>query len=101
MEDMYFWFLAQPKRLMALGQALITAGAALIALGVAGHLAVGLSAVAAHAGGKAPPSLGEIYVGLPTWFVPEGAVGVIVTAALIASGAWVIYTARKLQRAYG
>lgn len=94
-----------PKRALALGKILFLAGAILI-LGAVFARAALMNINAERAEGKlaALRTLAEAYPQYPTWIVPEGPVGFIVSALLVLAGLAVIVLAEnaaKQERARG
>lgn len=103
MDEVLGYFLEQPRRLISLGRAAITAGMIVVITGLMGLLArTGASAIQGF--GKATaapaPSLSQFYPNLWTWWIPETLVGVIPALLLVAAGIWLVLTGRKLLRIY-
>lgn len=81
-------FIENPKRLVALGELLITLGCWLGLAGLLGKVATtavgAISSMASRNGNVA--ALAEIYPALPTAWVPESAIGFVLTLLILALG---------------
>jgi hypothetical protein len=94
------FFMAEPRRLESLGSTLASIGAAVILVGLFGHLAVvATGAVGGLAGhSNTVNSLAQIYPSLPTWWIPEGIVGGLPALFLVAAGIWLNVTGKRIRR---
>jgi len=101
LEHLVDYFLTRPKRLVALGQVLIRSGGFLVILGVIAHAATNsLSVVRSMAGSQqSVPTLADLLPPVPTWWVPESAVGFGLVALLLLSGVVALRTGRMYERA--
>lgn len=101
LEHLLDYFLTRPKRLIALGRGLTRFGGFLVVLGVIAHAATkSLSMVRGVAGGyQTVPTLADLLPVLPTWWVPESAVGFASVALLILAGVVALRTGRVYERA--
>ena len=93
-------FLENPKRLVALGDFLITLGYWLGIAGLVGKVATtAVGAITSMAISSASVgTLADIYPSLPTAWVPESAIGFVLTALILSLGLWLKYTGRQLER---
>lgn len=93
-------FLANPKRLLALGGFLITLGYWLGIAGLLGKVATtAVGAITSMANSSASVgTLADIYPSLPTAWVPESAIGFVLTALILSLGLWLKHTGKQLER---
>lgn len=100
LEHLVDYFLTRPKRLVALGQVLIRSGGFLVVLGVIAHAATNsLSVVRGMADGRqSAPTLADLLPAVPTWWVPESAVGFGLVALLLLAGVVALRTGRMCER---
>ncbi len=100
LEHLVDYFLAQPKRLVTLGQGLIRSGGFLVVLGVIAHAATtSVSVVRGMAGAQhSAPALADLLPAVPTWWVPESAVGFGLAALLLLAGVVAVRTGRTYER---
>lgn len=100
LEHLVDYFLTRPKRLVALGQMLARTGGFLAVLGVIAHAATkSLSVVRGMTGGdQTDPTLADLLPGLPTWWVPESAIGFGLAALLFLAGVVELRTGRMYER---
>lgn len=100
LEHLLDYFLTRPKRLIALGRVLTRFGGFLVVLGVIAHAATkSLSVVRGMAGGyQTVPTLADLLSALPTWWVPESAVGFGSVALHIMAGVVALRIGRMYER---
>lgn len=93
-------FLENPKRLAALGEFLITLGYWLGIAGLVGKVATtaagAITGMASNSGNAG--TLAEIYPLLPTAWVPESAIGFVLTALILSLGLWLKHTGKQFER---
>jgi hypothetical protein len=87
-DQLLTYFLAQPRRLVALGRALVSAGGFLLLLGVVAHAATASVGVVRGMAGQTPAevTLAAVLPSLPTWWVPEGPAGFALASACVVAG---------------
>ena len=100
LEQITFFFISKPKRMIFVGELLFKAGAAIIVLAFLAN--VGTSAIE-HIGGltgqpATAKSLAEIYPTLPTWWIPESFVGGIPAIFMVITGLWLIAFGKQINR---
>lgn len=100
LEQITFFFISKPKRMIFVGELLFKAGAAIIVLAFLAN--VGTSAIE-HIGGltgqpATAKSLAEIYPTLPTWWIPESFVGAIPAIFMVITGLWLIVSGRQINK---
>lgn len=95
------FFLSRPARLVNAGRALFQIGATLIGAGLCGRVATaGLTAIQSISGRVASDStLAALYPSLPTWWVPENALGYCSCSLVALAGLLLIQFGRTLRRA--
>ncbi len=100
LEHLVDYFLTRPKRLVALGQVLIRSGGFLVILGVIAHAATNsLSVVRGMTvAQQSDPTLADLVPAVPTWWVPESAVGFGLVALLLLAGVVALRTGRLYER---
>lgn len=93
-------FLENPKRLVAMGEFLITLGYWLGIAGLVGKVATtavgaitSMASSSSHVG-----TLAGIYPSLPTAWVPESAIGFVLTALILSLGLWLKHTGKQFER---
>lgn len=93
-------FLQNPKRLVALGEVLIKLGYCLGIAGLVGKLATtAVGAITSMASRSANvDTLSEIYPSLPTAWVPESALGFVLTVLVLSLGLWLKHFGRQFER---
>lgn len=93
-------FLENPKRLVALGEFLITLGYWLGIAGLVGKVATtAVGAITSMANSSASVgTLANIYPSLPTAWVPESAIGFVLTALILSLGLWLKHTGKQFER---
>jgi hypothetical protein len=100
LERLVDYFLTQPKRLVGLGQALAQFGGFLLVGGVIANAATkSLSVVRGMVGDHTESTLADLLPGLPTWWVPESAVGFALAVLLTLAGVVALHTGRLYERA--
>lgn len=94
------FFLGEPRRLVQLGLALLRIGCVLIGVGLLGAAATTAVSVVKGLGGGVRPTveLAEVIPSLPTWWIPESALGYGFALCSVAAGIWTIHTGRTYQR---
>lgn len=93
-------FLENPKRLVALGEFLITVSYWLGIAGLAGKVvttAAGAFTSIANSS-TSVGTLADIYPSLPTAWVPESAIGFVLTALILSLGLWLKHTGKQFER---
>lgn len=100
LEHLVDYLLTRPKLLMALGQMSIRSGAFLVLLGVIAPAATNsLSVVRGMAGAQqSAQTLANLLPAVPTWWVPESAVGFGLAALLLLAGVVSLRTGRLYER---
>lgn len=100
LEHLVDYFLTRPKRLVALGQVLTRFGGFLVVLGVIAHAATkSLSVVRGMAGVRqTDTTLADLLSAVPTWWVPESAVGFGLAALLLLAGLVALHTGHMYER---
>ncbi len=105
LEKIMGFFLANPRRMSALGDLLINLGTWLGTAGLIGALitkAVGaVHSLAPQVQHPSVQSLADIYPALPTGWVPESAAGVFITLAIFILGLWLKQTGKQVERFIG
>lgn len=93
-------FLENPKRLVALGEFFITLGYWLGIAGLLGKVATtAVGAITSMANSSTSVgTLADIYPSLPTAWVPESAIGLVLTALILSLGLWLKHTGKKFER---
>lgn len=94
------YFLSQPRRLVALGRGLLNvAGLIMVAAAVA-HAATTAASIVRGIGGGARPSmlLTELLPSVPTWWVPESAMGLCLAVLIALGGAIALHTGRMYEK---
>jgi hypothetical protein len=88
-----------PRRVLALGKAVLLAGSILVLGAIFARMGL-MDTNAQRAEAKLPPlrTLAEAYPQHPTWMVPEGPVGFGISAALVLAGMGLTVLAEKTQR---
>jgi hypothetical protein len=79
------WFSRSPRRLVQCGLWMVFAGGIALLLG-------------ALAGLEQAPALAERFPEVPTWFVPEHALGYTAAATLVCWGVWAMGAGLRLAR---
>lgn len=100
LEHLMDYFLTRPKRLVALGQVLTRFGGFLVVLGAIAHAATkSLSVVRGMAGvHQTDPTLADLLPAVPTWWIPESALGFGLVALLLLAGVVALHTGRMYER---
>ena len=94
------YYLSEPKRLISLGQTILSATMALAIAGVYGYLVTTIPSLV-RVGTKVPlPSLAlaDVLTGVPTWWIPETLLGFTLTGALAIAGVVAVRTGRLYER---
>jgi hypothetical protein len=93
-------FLENPKRLVALGDFLITLGYWIGIAGLVGKVATtAVGAIISMANSSASVgTLADIYPSLPTAWVPESAIGFVLTGLILSLGLWLKHTGKQFER---
>lgn len=93
-------FLENPKRLVALGEFLATLGYWLGIAGLVGKVATTAVGVITSMPNSSASvgTLADIYPSLPTAWVPESAIGFVLTAMILSLGLWLKHTGRQFER---
>lgn len=93
-------FLENPKRLVAQGEFFITLGYWLGIAGMVGKVATtAVGAISSMANSNASlGTLADIYPSLPTAWVPESAIGFVLTALILSLGLWLKHTGKQFER---
>lgn len=99
-EKIFNAFLDNPKRLVALGDFLVTLGYWLGIAGLVGKVATtAMGAMTSMANSSASVgTLADIYPSLPTAWVPESAIGLVLTALILSLGLWLKHTGKQFER---
>lgn len=94
------FFMNNPKRLVALGRFLLDAGGFLVVAGLSGRaVTTGSTLVSGLSGVSSSPStLAELLPGVPTWWIPETALGYFGALAVAGVGIYLVQTGRELER---
>lgn len=102
LDDLHAYFLTQPRRLVALGRALVHAGAFLLVFGAIGHAAmVSVSAAQGDATRKYPAvALAETLPGFLSWLMPESVLGFGLALLLLVAGLAAVLTGRAYERVW-
>lgn len=79
------WFARMPGRLVQAGLCMFFAGAGALLLGAAAQLGD-------------PAALADRLPSIPTWFIPEGALGFTAAATLVCWGVWALGAGLRLGR---
>ncbi len=100
LENLIDYFLIQPRRLVALGRGLLNLSGLLMVAAAVGHMATTAASVVHGIGGVARPSamLDELLPGIPTWWVPESAGGLLLAALIALGGAVALLSGRKYEK---
>jgi len=105
LEKIMDFFLANPRRMSALGEFLISLSTWLGTAGLLGAVvttALGaMHSLAPKVQHPSAQSLADIYPALPTGWVPESALGVFITLAIFVLGFWLKQTGRQVERLIG
>ena len=105
LEKIMDFFLANPRRMSALGEMLISLSTWLGTAGLLGAVvttALGaMHSLAPQVQHPSAQSLADIYPALPTGWIPESAVGVFITLAIFILGLWLKQTGRQVERLIG
>lgn len=105
LEKIMDFFLANPRRMSAFGELLISLSTWLGTAGLLGAVvttAVGaMHSLAPQVQHPSAQSLADIYPALPTGWVPESAAGVFITLAIFILGLWLKQTGRQVERLIG
>lgn len=105
LEKIMDFFLANPRRMSALGELLISLSTWLGTAGLLGAVvttAVGaMHSLAPQVQHPSAQSLADIYPALPTGWVPESTAGVFITLAIFILGLWLKQTGRQVERLIG
>jgi hypothetical protein len=92
------WVARHPKAALVLGKAVFLAGGILVIGAVFARAALGnLNADRVQAGQSAVYSLAQAFPQYPTWVVPEGPVGFVISAALVLVGLALVILAEKAR----
>jgi hypothetical protein len=97
------YFLAKPRRLLALGAALVRAGGLLLVAGLAGQVATtGASAVKRLGGGaQAEVALSDVLPGYLHVWMPKSALSYAVAILMLVAGLIAARTGRAYERYMG
>lgn len=94
------FLLNPPSRLRSLGRALTNGAGLLLLFGAIGQVAIAATSGVMSLAGGVPhvTSLAQFYPELPTWWIPEGALGYGSCAAILVVGIVLNSVASKVQR---
>lgn len=94
--------LEKPKTVRWWGKLLFNAGGLATIVGIWGVLALRAIAMPAKLGVTAAltRSLADAYPALPTWWIPESAVGFILSLGVAAVGLWLVMATKHLNRTF-
>lgn len=97
------FFLSRPRRFVILGRFLLQIGGFLVIAGLAGRIATVSIQTVRGLSGHAPSSisLGELYPGLPTWWVPEDEFGYAFTFFIFIVGVVLTRIGKECSRLVG
>lgn len=100
LERILDFLLCDPRRLVALGQAMLRAGAFLFIAGIAGATATTIASVVSGTATRTRPvvELADLMAGFPVWWVPETAVGYGLALCCASAGYWAVHTGRTYLR---
>lgn len=98
-ERLETYFLTGPERLIQLGRTLILIGGWLILFALSGYVVTSVANIGGHAG--TVKTLADIYLSIPTWWVPESIIGVLPAAVIFAMGLWINQTGKHIQHLVG
>lgn len=103
LERLTDYFITEPRRLVALGAALVRAGGVLLVAGFVGQVATtGASAVKGLGGSaRAEVALSEVLPGYLSIWMPESAFGYAVAILLLIAGLFAARTGRVYERYLG
>ena len=102
-EEVVDYFLTQPRRLVALGRALLNLGGLLAVSAAVAHAATTAASIVRGVGGgdRSSVMVAELIPGLPTWWVPESAPGLCIAALIAFGGIAALRTGRMYERLLG
>ena len=91
--------LSRPRLARSLGEALCWVGSTgLLAGFIASSINRILEVSSSLGGGSAPVTFSQLFPPLPTWWVPESFLAVLLYASLIAAGYLLLESSRRLRR---
>lgn len=102
MEWLTMLMLEKPKAMSAFGKVLFNVGGVATLLGIWGVLALRAIALPAKLGAAnaATQSLANAYPSYPTWWVPESAIGFVLSVGIAALGVWIVMATKHLNRTF-
>lgn len=102
MEWLTMLMLEKPRAMSAFGKFLFNAGGLATVLGIWGVLALRAIALPAKLGAPsaAKQSLSDAYPSYPTWWVPESAIGFVLSVGIAALGVWLVMATKHLNRTF-
>lgn len=101
---MYDWFVEffvlHPRRLVAVGKALVFSSSAVMLLGVYGNMYIGvmgeLGRLSHHA--RTQSTLATLLPNLPTWWIPETFIGFVLTVGFAGVGVVIAQEGKALEQ---
>ena len=104
MEDRILnYFMTEPRRLVVAGRFAARLGVLLLLIGLCGRVATtGVALLLPRASSTTQATtLADVYPALPTWWVPETALGFVLCLILTAGGIAAAQTGKRLERYLG
>lgn len=94
------FFMKNPNRLVALGRFLLEAGGFFVVAGLCGRAITTASTLVSGLSGvsSSPSTLAELLPGVPTWWIPEAAVGYLAAVMVAGIGIYLLQTGRQIER---
>lgn len=102
MEWVWTLMIEKPRAVAGWSRAFFNAGWIVAVAGLYGQVAPRVTDLSAtfgsKAAGKSPAALADLYPAIPTWWIPESALGFARCAVAAMLGLWLIVTAKRLSR---
>lgn len=100
LEQISYFFMSKPTRMILLGQILFKAGIVIIGFALCVNIGTSAIEIIVSLNGQLSieKSLAEIYPALPTWWIPESFIGAIPAVLLVIAGLWLSATGEKINR---
>lgn len=100
LEQITYFFMSRPTRMIALGQTLLKAGIAIIGFALLANIGTSAMEIIVSLNGQlgTDKSLAEIYPTLPTWWIPESFIGTVPAIMLVIAGLWLNATGEQINR---
>lgn len=100
LEQITYFFMSRPTRMITLGQLLLKAGISIIGFALLAKIGTSATEFIVSLNGQlvTDKSLAEIYPTLPTWWIPESFIGTVPAIMLVIAGLWLSATGAQINR---